>query len=297
MIVLIHNDMELWDFMTDGLKSRNDFYDIPLNRYCSKLHRFLRKYFSNTRFPAGLVLGKRLRALLKSLKSGDKVVVSAYTQPCIFHAIVSTISPEVSISLWLWNPVKSDNRIISNIGLLKSWGVQCSTFDREDAKTLDLNFLNTFYNMNVKNFEDGDSDIKYDFYFLGAAKDRGDIISDLQKKLSAYKCLFIVPSQPSHYITYAENIKNIKSSKCIVEIVQHQQYDITLRPLEAIAYGCKLITNNIHIKEYPFYTPNNIFVWGIDDIGVLDAFLNSPYQVLDKEIVEKYEINYWLDRV
>lgn len=297
MIVLIHNDMELWDFMTEGLKSRDDFYDIPLNRYCSKLHRFLRKYFYKTRFPASFVLGKRLRTILKSLKPGDKVVVSAYTQPCIFHAIASIVGSEVGISLWLWNPIKNNSKVIRNLELLKNLGVKCSTFDSEDAKTLDLNFLNTFYNMNVKNFADGDFDIKYDFYFLGAAKDRGDIISDLEERLSAYKCLFIVPSLPSRYITYAENIKNIRSSKCIVEIVQHQQYDITLRPLEAIAYGCKLITNNIHIKEYPFYTSNNIFVWGIDNIEDLDDFLNSPYEVLDREIVEKYDINYWLDRV
>lgn len=297
MIVLIHNDMELWDFMTEGLKSRDDFYDIPLNRYCSKLHRFLRKYFSNTRFPASLVIGKKLRTILKNLKSGDKVVVSAYTQPCIFHAIASTVNSKVGISLWLWNPIKNNNRVIRNIELIKDIGVKCSTFDTEDARTLGLNFLNTFYNMNVKNLVDGDSDIKYDFYFLGATKDRGDIISDLQEKLSAYKCLFIVPSQPSQYITYADNIKNVKSSKCIVEIVQNQQYDITLRPLEAIANGCKLITNNTHIKEYPFYTPNNIFVWGVDNIKDLDDFLNSPYEVLDKGIVEKYDINYWLDRV
>lgn len=297
MIVLIHNDMELWDFMTEGLKSRDDFYDIPLNRYCSKLHRFFRKFFYNTRFPASLIIGKKLRTILTSLKSGDKVVVSAYTQPCLFYAIVSMVSPDVCISLWLWNPVKNDARLISNIELLKSLSVKCCTFDTEDARKLSLNLLNTFYNMNAKNLVIGDPDIKYDFYFLGAAKDRGRIISDLEERLSAYKCLFVVPSQPSQYITYAENIKNIRSSKCIVEIVQHQQYDITLRPLEAIANGCKLITNNIHIKEYPFYTPNNIFVWGIDNIEDLDDFLNTPYEVLDREIVEKYDVNYWLDRV
>ena len=142
MIVLIHNDMELWDFLIEGLKSRDDFYDIPLNRYCSKLHRFLRKDFYNTRFPASLVIGKKLRTILKGLKSGDKVVVSGYSQPCLFYAITEMIRPEVAVSLWLWNPIKNDNRIISNIELLKSLGVKCCTFDTEDARVFNLNFLN-----------------------------------------------------------------------------------------------------------------------------------------------------------
>ena len=29
----------------------------------------------------------------------------------------------------------------------------------------------------------------------------------------------------------------------------------------------------------------------------LDDFLNTPYKSLDKKIIEKYDINYWLDRV
>lgn len=298
MIILIHNDMELWDFMTDGLKSREDVYDIPLNRYCSIIHRFLRKYFGGSRLPYRLVFGKRLIKIFKELKAGDKVVVSDYIHPCLFHAITEIVSPDVSVSLWLWNPIKNNSEVIFNVNRIESLGVKCSTFDSEDARRLNLTCLNTFYNMNVKSFIDEEVEFKYDFYFLGVLKDRGDMIYDVQQSLVSYKSLFIVPSQPSEYITYADNIKNIKSAKCLIDITQRQQHDITLRPLEAIAYKRKLVTNNNNIKKYPFYSPDNIFIFGVDPMESIGNFLESPYvDNLSSDIVNQFDINYWLDRV
>lgn len=297
MIVLIHNDMELWDFMTEGLKSRDDFYDIPLNRYCSKLHRFFRKFCYNYHLPSWLVFDKEHRCILKGLKPGDKVVVSDYTKLCIFYAIRDLLCPGVELVLWLWNPIKDNDCLIKKISFLELLGVKCCTFDREDARLWNLKYLNTFYNMGRKDLTSKDNKFEYDFYFLGVIKDRGDLIAELQTQLSSFKCLFVVPTQQEHYITYADNIKNIKLSRCIIDIVQFNQYDITLRPLESLACKRKLITNNIHIKEYPFYSPNNIFIWGDDEINKLNIFLDSPFQDVDKEILEKYDINYWLDHI
>lgn len=298
MIVLIHNDMELWDFMTDGLKSREDVYDIPLNRYCSIINRIFRKYFGERRLPYRLVFGKNLIKIFRKLKSGDKIVVSDYIQPCLFHAIKELISPDVSVSLWLWNPIKNNKEVINNIKRIESLGIKCSTFDSGDANQLNLTCLNTFYNMNVEDCNDNEVGLKYDFYFLGVLKDRGDSISEIQHNLSSYKCLFILPSQPSEYISYEDNIKNIKSTRCLIDITQKLQYDITLRPLEAIAYKRKLITNNVNIKKYPFYCPENIFIWGIDPIESLADFLESPYvDKLSKDVINQFDINHWLDRV
>ena len=298
MIVLIHNDMELWDFMTEGLKLRDDVYDIPLNRYCSIINRLFRKYFRNNHLPATAVFGNHLLKILKGLKSGDKVVVCDYSQACLFYAIKKLTLPEVKLSLWLWNPIKNGRELISDIKLLKTLGVKCSTFDSEDAKTFNLNHLNTFYNMNVPRDLDDDHEIKYDFYFLGVPKDRGDIIKQMQDNLSSYNNLFVVPLHPSQYITYSENIRNIKSARCLVDITQQQQYDITLRPLEALAYERKLITNNVNIKEYPFYRSNNIFIWGVDNLETLCEFLSTPYDnSVESDIRRMFDVNYWLDRV
>ena len=104
-----------------------------------------------------------------------------------------------------------------------------------------------------------------------------------------------MPTSPNEFITYKENLLNVQKTKCIVEIVQDKQYDITLRPLEALAFNKKLITNNPHIKSYTFYNSQNIFILGEDDLNRLDDFIYSPYSEVDHSILQKYDINTWVD--
>lgn len=294
MKVLIHNDMELWDFMTDGLKSRQEFIDIPLNRYCNVFQLACRKKLWKQHLPAWCLLGNELRKILRNLKPGDQVIASAYTQPALFHAIVDTVREGVSVHLWMWNPVKDNPRFVYGINEIKKFGVECHSFDEDDCKKYGMQLHDSFYNMHASAKQE---QIDTDFYFLGAAKDRGDAVINAEKALTDYKTLFVMPSHPSEYITYAENIRNIMRSRCIVEILQEKQHDMTLRPLEAIAFRKKLLTNNPTIVEYPFYNPQNIFVLGKDDIKQLPAFLSSPFVDVEERIVERYDVNTWINSI
>lgn len=298
MKVLIHNDMELWDFMNRGLSSREDFIDIPLNRYCNKLQLACRKYLYAYNLPAWMVIGGKLQRILKKLDSSDEVILSAYTQPCLFRAVQKTVRHGVKVCLWMWNPVKDNQTFISNIRLLQKIGISCFTFDKEDSQMLGMQLLDTFYNMYTGNdHELTSNDRVYDFYFLGATKDRMSTVNEIKVALKGYANLFVTPSVPSEYITYAQNINNIINSRCIIDVVQNMQHDITLRPLEAIAYKRKLLTNNIYIKDYPFYTPENVFVWGVDDPYKLEEFLSTPFAEVHPDMVRKYDINTWFDRI
>ena len=294
MKVLIHNDMELWDFMTDGLKSRKDFIDIPLNRYCNVFQMACRKKFWKQHLPSCFLLGGELRKILKKLKPGDEVIVSAYTHPALFHAIIDTVNEGVSVHLWMWNPVKDNQRFIYGINEVKKIGVVCHSFDEDDCKKYGMQLHDSFYNMHTHAKQE---QIDTDFYFLGAAKDRGNAVINAEKELADYKTLFVMPSSLPEYITYAENIRNIMRSRCIVEILQEQQHDMTLRPLEAIAFRKKLLTNNPSIIEYPFYNPQNIFVLGKDDIQQLTTFLSLPYIDVDENTVERYDVNTWFNSI
>lgn len=294
MKVLIHNDMELWDFMIEGLKSRNDFIDIPLNRYCNIFQWACRKKLWKLHLPACFLLGGKLRNILRSLKPGDEVIASAYTQPALFHAIVNTVGEGVSVHLWMWNPVKNNTHFSYGIKEIKKFGVICHSFDKEDCKKYGMQFHNTFYNMHTTADEQA---IDTDFYFLGDAKDRGEVILQTKELLSPYITNFVMPSHPSEYITYANNIRNIMRSRCIVEILQQQQHDITLRPLEALTFRKKLLTNNPAIVDYPFYNPQNIFVIGKDDLNTISTFLHSSYVDVDENIVEKFDVNTWFNNI
>lgn len=292
MIYIIHPDMELWDFMLDGVRDRNDVREFPLNRYCTFPQRVIRKLFPNRFLPASFVVGRKLRQELKKLKSGDQVIVSANYTPVLHHALRKVTDDKVVINLWMWNPVNTTSILNRSIDLLRELGVKLHTFDRSDATKYGMIYHNTFYNMNVK-LEP--TRTFYDFYFLGAPKNRGDKIQEVQSLLEGYKCLFITPASLADFITYKENLEHIKDSRCVIDIVQKTQHDITLRPLEALSFKKKLLTNNVNVKECAFYNPKNIFILGEDDNERLHEFLNTPFQEIESQIIKKYDINTWVD--
>ena len=88
----------------------------------------------------------------------------------------------------------------------------------------------------------------------------------------------------------------INESKAILDIVQENQTGITIRPLEALFFHKKLITNNKNIVSYKFYCQNNIFIIGKDDINTLKEFMELPWLEIDKEVSDFYTFPKWIER-
>ena len=60
---------------------------------------------------------------------------------------------------------------------------------------------------------------------------------------------------------YEENLKRIRKTRCMLEIMQQGGHGYTLRYCEAIAMGKKLATNNPEIEKAPFYKKEFISVF------------------------------------
>lgn len=86
----------------------------------------------------------------------------------------------------------------------------------------------------------------------------------------------------------------LEKAGIVIEICHKDQTGLTMRSLEALGAGAKLITNNRIIRQYDFYRADNCYV--ID--GILDEgfsrFVKSNYQALNPELVKKYHIDSWL---
>ena len=68
---------------------------------------------------------------------------------------------------------------------------------------------------------------------------------------------------------YGELLKEIASTNCIIEILQENQGCQSIRYFEAIALNKKLLTNNKHIFELPFYNPKYMKYFDkIEDIDI-----------------------------
>lgn len=171
------------------------------------------------------------------------------------------------------------------------------TFDPEDAKKYNIRFVDTYY-FNLKyDCEKYESDF---FYVGGYRPGREDILTTI-KELTNNKYIYnfnlIKFDDKNKGIKYADIISMISKTKIIVDLNRNGQNGLTLRPLEALVFKKKLITNNSNIINYPFYNKNNIFILGVDKMEDLDKFYNGVYLDISEELISKYYFENWLKKV
>lgn len=295
MKLLVYPDVNIWEFVLSGLKSRSDVLLFPLNRNCNLFQQVIRKYSYPLSLPTNFVLGGHLRNALQALKQNDEVIIAEYTDPALISSIGKILPDGVSRYIWLWNH-KGDNRIFTNNLInIKKNRFQVITYDELDANSYGFKWHSQFFN--IKPFEKNKKDIPvtHDFFFLGYAKNRVEEIDFIHSLLSAYSCNFITIQKSSDYFPYSKYMEMALQSRCIVEIVHTGDPSCTLRPLEALAIRRKLLTNNSSVRNYSFYRSQNIFIVGEDDLNKLADFLHSPFEPLPKEIIDSYDVNAWID--
>jgi len=166
------------------------------------------------------------------------------------------------------------------------------SFDHADAEKYGMDYYPLVYS--PYDVPEDASIEESDVYFVGKAKDR------LPQILAAYerfrdaglKCDFYItgvkPEDQKYadeitygnQMPYIENLKHIKKTKCLLEIMQGGGHGYTLRACEAIMYDKKMITDNPEIANAPFYRPELISVFnGAEDID--PSFVNAEPMVAD----------------
>lgn len=139
------------------------------------------------------------------------------------------------------------------------------TYDKYDAKEYGFTWFGYTYYSSF-DFVNPDMDLS-DIYYVGYDKGgRGKIVRDIFKCLQKNQCssrFDVVASAssqkdpPFNYlsekISYPQVISRVKSSNCILELLQENQQSQSLRYFEAVVYNKKLLTNNKHVQELPYY--------------------------------------------
>jgi len=168
------------------------------------------------------------------------------------------------------------------------------TYDKGDAEMYGFEYHPTvFSNFPVSiDYTIPESDV----YFVGLAKDRLNIVIDIFYKLRAEGliCDFNlsgvalnqqIKEEGLNYIdkmNYIENLKHIRRTNCILEVVQNNAKGSTIRTWEAIMYDKKLLTNNLSIKDDFYY--NKQFISLINDGNIDIEFIkqenlyNNPFK-------------------
>jgi hypothetical protein len=95
----------------------------------------------------------------------------------------------------------------------------------------------------------------------------------------------------------AEVAALVARSHIVVDIERPVQSGYTMRTLEMLGAGRKLITTNAQVAQADFYSSANIAIVDRESPVLSEAFLNAPYAPISAEIVARYSLGGWLDDV
>lgn len=235
----------------------------------------------------------------QKMENVDIVIIFASNEPSPIRYIRNNF-PHIRIILWYWNPVfKSISPKNLPDNHFERW-----SFDRSDCSEYSMRFNSTFYFDTITLPK---SNLFYDIVFVGVDKGRRkalDIIELEFKSLGLDSYFYIVDddSRKRGYkgdfgpIPYTRYLSLVAESRAILDYVQPGQDGMTLRPMEALFFKKKLITNDPGIEKEDFYHPSNIFILGKDDVNDLNEFLRRKNSPINPEIRSKYDVLGWLDR-
>ncbi|MER2471008.1 hypothetical protein [Photorhabdus laumondii] len=198
------------------------------------------------------------------------------------------------------------------------------TFDKQDASNYSLNFRPLFFIDSLNSRESFTEQLPciYDLSFVGTIhSDRYTIINKIKNQLPldihcywynyvTDKAMFyfrrflnirFLFSRMSEFQFKPLNSKDVYSifrqSNCILDIERPQQRGLTMRTLEVLSAGKKLITTNSSIREYDLFCSGNVFVINRKNPKIPLDFLKKSPNSVDQDIIIRYSVVTWLDEV
>jgi hypothetical protein len=217
--------------------------------------------------------------------------------------------------VWLWNPV----RTYRGDGLSRLWylhwlrrsGMQSYTFNPPDARDGHTRLLKQVYRQVAPaGPSDREADAPlFDVYFLGIDKGRLPALRRLQGEIEGAGLtthFHVVPDKRRRYadedqawlsprwLSYEDNLRNVRRSRAVLELLQSEGCGPTIRSLEAAFLGKKLITDNEALVDSDLYHPSRIFILGRDPMAKLKQFLEEPLQPLDPGVLREHDIVHWI---
>lgn len=244
--------------------------------------------------------------------SYDVVVIEALRGKKNVVPILKRRFPESRIILWHWNKM-FENSIRPEDSVCS--GCELWSFDPEDCKKYNMKFNSQWYNINIRDKilpkrRAGDVSCATDVFFVGAAKSRIGKLSYVKKVLEEAGLttdFYVVGRETGDCaagisvkhvsLPYEEILNRIEASSAILDITTEGQSGLSLRPLEALVFQKKLITDNSSIKNYKFYNKDNIFIiGGQTKPNELYDFVKAPFIPVDEEVVRFFGLERWLER-
>ena len=198
---------------------------------------------------------------------------------------------------------------------------QAFTFDPLDAKSdRRLSYRPLFFLPDFAALPECEKDI--DVLFLGTIHtDRYAVLRRIEKVLPKELNLAKIMYFPSRYIYHfrrifdtsfrrsspsdfefrpldrTEIISLIARARILIDIERPIQSGYTMRTIEALGAGKKLVTTNRLVAEADFYNPNNILIVDRRRPVLSEAFLSAAFEVPPANVSYRYSLEGFVDEI
>lgn len=243
------------------------------------------------------------------------LVINGQTLSADMLATLRAAYPRARFVLYMWDALANRPHVQKNLSLFD----RVHTFDPGDAKTFGMSLRPLFYGSGFDRMADPREE-KYHLCFIGTAhSDRFPIVHRLRRNLppeiKGFWYLYLQAPwvlrvrqliEPSMRNARIEDFKfvpleksrtqeAVADSRAILDIEHPKQCGLTMRTFETLGSGKKLVTTNSRVKDYDFFSSQNVCVIDRNDPKIPSGFLETPFSPLAEAVRRRYSIAGWLD--
>ncbi|WP_144267135.1 hypothetical protein [Comamonas thiooxydans] len=222
-----------------------------------------------------------------------------------------------SMGLYLWDGVENVKGVSNILAAFDS----VATFDPLDAKTFGWAYRPLFWrkipvNKNVQQAT------LFDWCFVGTIhSDRHRVIHRLRQRGGPQVKIFVFAYFQSPLILLVRRLmdwtlwrapkgtlstkpmsaievaQKIECSKAVLDVEHPRQRGFTMRTIETLLAGKKLVTTNKHILKSNLYHPSRVHVISRSNPDISDDFLRQPFVDIDESIKRYYSCEGWASEI
>jgi hypothetical protein len=230
--------------------------------------------------------------------------------PLSFLEVCKLRWPQAYYVMYMWDSIKNRKHTLDFLPYCN----RVFTFERGDAEAYGFSFKPLFYLDAYRGVRDSVGVDEYDLCFMGTAhSDRYGIAREVRDwcEDNGLRCFFyfyiqglslywfnklkskgVMPSMAEvsfEKMSFADIVRVVGASRAVLDIQHPRQTGLTMRTLETLGAGKKLVTTNVQVKEYDFYDARQIQV--IDRLYP-NAALSIDFFRDDKCYVSSDKINH-----
>lgn len=291
-----------------------DFFDDrPSNSMLTKGLIRLNRNILNTRIKNYY---RSITERIKKKKYDYFFLIKGETIPTTFIEEFKIYNKECKLILYSWDSIENN----TNLQNIYKYFDKVYTFDSHDAGKYNfilrpLFFIDEYRKLSKLNQPN------YDLLFIGTAHSDRYMLSNSihlwcnKNNLKMFNYLYLQNIFVFYFKKFfdksfkAIDLKNLNfnslkledvlelysDSRIILDIHHPDQRGITMRTIEAIGAGKKVITTNQQIESYSFFNKNNFYVIDRENPKIPKYFFKSKYIPLSEEDLDDLSLKGWLN--